>query len=118
MVLVGAPNVGKSSLLNQLAAEDVALVSDIPGTTRDAIRRELQINGVPIHIIDTAGMRDTEDVVELMGIARTQQNIDRADLVLVLSDDTGATTSEEAMQKYWNGFPPPSREYLFITRLI
>ncbi len=88
VVLVGAPNVGKSSLMNRLAGEDVALVSDIAGTTRDAIRQVLQINGVPLHIIDTAGLRETDDVVERLGIERTQQNIERADLVLVLLDST------------------------------
>lgn len=86
VVLVGPPNVGKSSLLNCLAGEEIALVSEIAGTTRDAIRQTLQIEGVPLHIIDTAGLRDTEDVVERMGIARTQQNIERADVILVLSD--------------------------------
>jgi len=95
VVLVGAPNVGKSSLLNRLAGEEVALVSEIAGTTRDAIRQSLQINGVPLHIIDTAGLRETEDVVERMGIERTQQNIDRADLVLVLSDESNLNTSAE-----------------------
>jgi tRNA modification GTPase len=97
IVLVGAPNVGKSSLLNRLAGEDVALVSEIPGTTRDAIRQALQIKGVPLHIIDTAGLRETDDVVERMGITRTKQNIERADLVLYLSDDLNPTTpSNEA----------------------
>jgi len=95
VVLVGAPNVGKSSLLNRLAGEEGALVSEIAGTTRDAIRQSLQINGVPLHIIDTAGLRETEDVVERMGIERTQQNIDRADLVLVLSDESNLNTSAE-----------------------
>lgn len=95
VVLVGAPNVGKSSLLNRLAGEEVALVSEIAGTTRDAIRQSLQINGVPLHIIDTAGLRETEDVVERMGIARTQQNIERADLILVLSDESNSDTSVE-----------------------
>ena len=88
VVLVGAPNVGKSSLLNRLAGEDVALVSDIAGTTRDAIRQTMQINGIPLHIIDTAGLRESEDVVERMGIARTFHNIERADLILVLLDDS------------------------------
>lgn len=99
VVLVGAPNVGKSSLLNRLAGEEVALVSEIPGTTRDAIRQALQIKGVPLHIIDTAGLRETDDVVERMGIARTQQNIERADLALVLSDDSIpiASNQEEAI---------------------
>ncbi len=95
VVLVGAPNVGKSSLLNRLAGEEVALVSEIAGTTRDAIRQSLQINGIPLHIIDTAGLRETEDVVERMGIARTQQNIDRADLVLVMSDESNRSDSNE-----------------------
>ncbi len=88
VVLVGEPNVGKSSLMNRLAGEEVALVSDIAGTTRDAIRQVLQIKGVPLHIIDTAGLRETEDVVERLGIERTQQNIERADLVLVIIDST------------------------------
>lgn len=95
VVLVGAPNVGKSSLLNRLAGEEVALVSDIPGTTRDAIRQALQIKGVPLHIIDTAGLRETTDVVERMGIARTQQHIERADLVLVLLDTTAKNVNHD-----------------------
>ncbi len=86
VVLVGAPNAGKSSLLNRLAGEDVALVSEIPGTTRDAIRQALQVKGVPLHLIDTAGLRETADVVEQMGIARTQLALTRADVVLVLLD--------------------------------
>lgn len=88
VVLVGAPNAGKSSLLNRLAGEEVALVSEIPGTTRDAIRQELQVRGVPLHLIDTAGLRETVDVVEKMGIARTQQALSRADVVLVLLDES------------------------------
>ncbi len=88
VVLVGAPNAGKSSLLNRLAGEEVALVSEIPGTTRDAIRQELQVRGVPLHLIDTAGLRETADVIEKMGIARTQQALSRADVVLVLLDES------------------------------
>ncbi|TNC97570.1 MAG: tRNA modification GTPase [Gallionellaceae bacterium] len=95
VVLVGAPNVGKSSLLNRLAGEEVALVSEIAGTTRDAIRQSLQLRGVPLHIVDTAGLRETDDVVERMGIARTQQNIDRADLILVLLDESNPVESGE-----------------------
>jgi tRNA modification GTPase len=88
VVLVGAPNAGKSSLLNRLAGEDVALVSEIPGTTRDAIRQALQVRGVPLHLIDTAGLRETADEIEKMGIARTQQALARADVVLVLLDES------------------------------
>lgn len=88
IVLVGAPNAGKSSLLNRLAGEEVALVSEIPGTTRDSIRQPLQVRGVPLHLIDTAGLRETTDVVEQMGIARTQQALSKADVVLVLLDES------------------------------
>ncbi|HLP98161.1 MAG TPA: tRNA uridine-5-carboxymethylaminomethyl(34) synthesis GTPase MnmE [Sideroxyarcus sp.] len=88
VVLVGAPNAGKSSLLNRLAGEEVALVSEIPGTTRDAIRQALQVRGVPLHLIDTAGLRETADAVERMGIERTRQALMRADVVLMLLDES------------------------------
>jgi tRNA modification GTPase len=88
VVLVGAPNAGKSSLLNRFAGEEVALVSDIPGTTRDAIRQSLQVRGVPLHLIDTAGLRESSDVVEQMGMDRTRQALARADVVLVLLDES------------------------------
>ncbi len=84
VALVGQPNVGKSSLLNCLAGEQVALVSDVPGTTRDVIRKEIQINGIPLHIMDTAGLRASEDVIEKMGIALTHQTVLKADLIIVL----------------------------------
>lgn len=86
IVLVGQPNVGKSSLLNRLSGEDVALVSEIPGTTRDAIRQAIQISGVPFHITDTAGLRTPQDRVEQMGIARTLSTAKKADAILVLLD--------------------------------
>lgn len=86
VVLVGRPNVGKSSLLNLLAGEDVAIVTEIPGTTRDAIRRAIQIDGVPLHVVDTAGLRDSSDRVESIGIERTRAAIDQADLALVVVD--------------------------------
>lgn len=96
IVLIGPPNAGKSSLLNCLAGEEVALVSDIPGTTRDAIRQVLQINGVPLHLIDTAGIRQTNDVIEQMGMARTRQNMATADMVLVLIDEANPVHLEDA----------------------
>ncbi len=95
VVLVGAPNAGKSSLLNRLAGEEVALVSEVPGTTRDAIRQALQVKGVPLHLIDTAGLRETTDVVEQMGIARTQLALTRADVVLVLLDEAQQRVEHE-----------------------
>ena len=86
VVLVGEPNVGKSSLLNQLTGEDRAIVTEVAGTTRDALRETVQIEGIPLHIIDTAGLRETEDTVERIGIERTWREIERADVILRLVD--------------------------------
>ncbi len=86
VVLAGAPNVGKSSLLNALAGEDVAIVTPIAGTTRDTVRARVSVNGLPVEIIDTAGLRDTDDAVEKIGIARTRAAIADADLALLLID--------------------------------
>ena len=86
VVLVGRPNVGKSSLLNQLAREDAAIVTPIPGTTRDAVERVIEIAGIPLTVVDTAGLRDTDDVVERIGIERTWAAVERADLVVLLVD--------------------------------
>lgn len=86
VVLVGEPNVGKSSLLNRLAGEDVAIVTATPGTTRDALRLQIDLGGVPVHVIDTAGLRETEDPIERLGIARTWAAIEKADLALLIED--------------------------------
>ncbi len=86
VVLAGRPNVGKSSLLNRLAGEELAIVTPIPGTTRDAVRQNIQIEGVPLNIIDTAGLRETSDEIEAMGISRAWQAIDRADVLLLVVD--------------------------------
>jgi tRNA modification GTPase len=95
IALVGRPNVGKSSLLNRLSGEEVALVSDVPGTTRDVIRQAIQIRGVPLHIMDTAGLRSSEDEVENMGMARTHQTLQRADLILLLLDGTAGLSAKD-----------------------
>jgi len=95
IVLAGQPNVGKSSLLNRLAGEELAIVTDIPGTTRDAIRQTIDIGGVPAHIIDTAGLRSSDDPVEKLGIARAWTAIEKADVVLLLVDATRGETSED-----------------------
>ncbi len=86
VVLVGRPNVGKSSLMNRLAREDVAIVTAIPGTTRDTVERSIEIGGIPLTIVDTAGLRDTVDAVERIGIERAWSAVERADVALVLVD--------------------------------
>jgi tRNA modification GTPase len=84
VVLAGCPNVGKSSLLNRLAGEERAIVTAVPGTTRDALRETILIEGVPIVIVDTAGLRESRDEVERLGIERTRHEMDRADVVLAV----------------------------------
>lgn len=86
VALIGQPNVGKSSLMNALAGEDIAIVTDIAGTTRDALRQEIHLSGVSFHLIDTAGLRETTDTVEQMGITRTWQAVDKAGIALLLVD--------------------------------
>jgi tRNA modification GTPase len=102
VVLAGAPNVGKSSLLNALAGAELAIVTPIAGTTRDRITETIQIRGVPVHVIDTAGLRDASDEVEKLGIARSWQAIADADAVLFLhdlsrADDPRARADDEAI---------------------
>lgn len=94
VVLVGPPNVGKSSLLNCLAGDERAIVTDIAGTTRDALRETIEIEGIPLHIIDTAGLRDTTDAVERIGIARTWREIERADVILWMLEAGGSLDAE------------------------
>jgi tRNA modification GTPase len=98
VVLAGRPNVGKSSLLNRLAGEELAIVTEVPGTTRDAIRQSISLEGVPAHVIDTAGLRETIDPVEKIGVERTWEAIESADLLLVLQDATeGAAAGEQSV---------------------
>ncbi|WP_153111157.1 tRNA uridine-5-carboxymethylaminomethyl(34) synthesis GTPase MnmE [Propionivibrio limicola] len=86
VVLAGQPNVGKSSLLNSLAGDDLAIVTPVAGTTRDVVRSVLNIEGIPLHVIDTAGLRETTDEVERIGIERTWREIERADVVVLIVD--------------------------------
>lgn len=88
VVIAGKPNAGKSSLLNALSGEDTAIVTEIEGTTRDVLREQIQIDGMPLHIIDTAGLRDSTDEVERIGIDRAWAEIEKADRVLLLADST------------------------------
>jgi tRNA modification GTPase len=95
VALVGRPNVGKSSLLNRLAREEVAIVTEVPGTTRDTLRSHVEIQGVPFHIIDTAGLRETQDAVERIGIERARAAAAQADLVLVVTEYAWEVTPED-----------------------
>ncbi|WP_179403008.1 tRNA uridine-5-carboxymethylaminomethyl(34) synthesis GTPase MnmE [Burkholderia guangdongensis] len=95
VVLAGQPNVGKSSLLNALAGAELAIVTPIAGTTRDKVAQTIQVEGIPLHVIDTAGLRETEDEVERIGIARTWSEIERADVVLHLLDARVGMTPDD-----------------------
>lgn len=98
IVLAGQPNTGKSSLLNALAGRESAIVTEIPGTTRDVLKEEINIDGMPLHIIDTAGLRESSDLVEQEGIRRTWLEIEQADCVLLLLDDRqGFGTAEHEL---------------------
>jgi tRNA modification GTPase len=85
-VILGRPNVGKSSLMNALSRTNRAIVTDIPGTTRDILEEQISLRGIPIHIIDTAGIRETEDIVERIGVERSREALQEADLVLFMID--------------------------------
>jgi tRNA modification GTPase len=105
VAIAGAPNVGKSTLLNRLAEREVAIVSDIPGTTRDIIEVALDLNGVPVVLIDTAGIRETTEPIEAEGVKRARARAESADLVLWLVDDEKAPTLRD-----------PKREWVVRTK--
>jgi tRNA modification GTPase len=115
VVLIGQPNVGKSSLLNRLAEEEVAIVTEIPGTTRDPLRHELAIEGVPVHVIDTAGLRDTMEVVEKIGIQRAWREIHQADLALLILDATVGFT--DADLKILSELPSSLKKIIIFNKI-
>jgi len=94
VVIAGQPNAGKSSLLNALAGAELAIVTPIPGTTRDKVQQTIQVQGIPVHVVDTAGLRHSEDAVEQIGIARAWQAVEGADVVLFLHDLTRQFATE------------------------
>lgn len=102
VVIAGRPNAGKSSLLNALAGKESAIVTDIAGTTRDVLREHIHIDGMPLHIIDTAGLRDSPDEVERIGIRRAWDEIQKADRVLLIVD--GTTTATDDPEQIWPEF--------------
>jgi len=111
LVIAGRPNAGKSSLLNQLAGRESAIVTDIPGTTRDVLREHIQLDGLPLHIIDTAGLRDSDDPVEQEGVRRAWQEIEQADRILLLVDDQHAESDHVEIE---NRLP----EHIGVTRVF
>ena len=129
VVIAGRPNAGKSSLLNALAGQDAAIVTGIPGTTRDLLRERIEIDGLPIHVIDTAGLREGGDVIEEEGIRRARAEMRRADLILYLIDtNAGAApgeleslTQEPASLLVWNKIdvaaPPVAHAGIAISAL-
>jgi len=105
VVIAGAPNVGKSSLLNRLAGEERAIVTDIAGTTRDVLRESITLDGVVITLVDTAGLRETDDVVEREGIKRAHRELAEADLALAVIDDRSADDSIRDLRESLTGVP-------------
>ncbi|OPX44739.1 tRNA uridine-5-carboxymethylaminomethyl(34) synthesis GTPase MnmE [Clostridium thermobutyricum] len=95
MTIIGKPNVGKSSLMNALLQEQRAIVTDIPGTTRDVIEEFINLDGIPVKITDTAGIRETEDIVEKIGVERSKEKLEEADLVVLMIDTSRAIEAED-----------------------
>lgn len=100
VALIGETNVGKSSLLNYLAGEEVAIVSDIAGTTRDKIQTDITLSGIPFHFVDTAGIRETTDSVEQIGIQKTREEISKADIILQIKDASRGSDESDALLNY------------------
>lgn len=115
VVIAGEPNVGKSSLLNQLSGQDRAIVTDIPGTTRDVLYEHIHIDGLPLHIIDTAGLRETEDTVEQEGIRRAQQIFLKADRILLMLDAERNELPE--LSQFFDQVPPLSKLTVIYNKI-
>lgn len=113
VVIMGRPNAGKSSLLNALVQADAAIVSDIPGTTRDTLREHIHIDGLPLHIVDTAGLRAAADDIEREGVRRTRAAIARADHALLMLDDSGDENEQTLLPEL-----PPGLEFTVVRNKI
>jgi tRNA modification GTPase len=115
IVLIGPPNVGKSSLLNRLAGDEIAIVTDVPGTTRDIIRSEVLLEGMVMHLVDTAGLRDTTDPVERLGIDRMREAVKDADLLLLVDD----ADVEKRVNGQWTlaGIPPKVKRIRVLNKI-
>ncbi|MFW0077280.1 MAG: tRNA uridine-5-carboxymethylaminomethyl(34) synthesis GTPase MnmE [Coxiella endosymbiont of Dermacentor silvarum] len=113
VVIVGEPNVGKSSLLNLLSGQETAIVTDIAGTTRDILRESIHIDGMLVHILDTAGLRITEDIVEKEGVRRTKKAVEQADLILLMVD--ASQTSSGTIKNTLSELFSENKSYIPIT---
>ena len=119
VVIAGRPNAGKSSLLNALAGRESAIVTDIAGTTRDILREHIHIDGMPLHIIDTAGLRDTEDQVERIGVQRAMAAISDADRILLMVDASQpeAKNPELLWPEFFEQRPDPAKVTLIYNKV-
>ena len=119
VVIAGRPNAGKSSLLNALAGKDSAIVTDIAGTTRDILREHIHIDGMPLHIIDTAGLRDTDDVVEKIGVERAMAAIAEADRILLVVDASQpeARNPDALWPEFLDRHPDPAKITLIHNKV-
>jgi len=97
LAIIGRPNAGKSSLLNALSGQDSAIVTEVPGTTRDVLREQIELNGIPVHLADTAGIRETSDRIEAEGVKRARQALESADIILLVEDVTASREDQDAL---------------------
>lgn len=119
VVIAGKPNAGKSSLLNALAGKDSAIVTDIPGTTRDVLREHIHIDGLPVHIIDTAGLRESDDKVEQIGIERAWNEIEQADQIILVADSSETQEfTPHAIDPAFERFEPFKEKLLIVANKI
>lgn len=98
LAIVGRPNAGKSSLLNALSGQDSAIVTEIPGTTRDVLREQIDLEGIPVHLADTAGIRETSDLIEAEGVRRARQALESADIVLLITEAGNTEDPQEDLR--------------------
>jgi len=120
IVLAGKPNAGKSSLLNALAGNDAAIVTPVAGTTRDVLRERILLNGLPLNIVDTAGLRDSEDEIEQEGVRRAWAEIEKADLILFVVDATESDDPDlgDIWPEYFTRFPEARQPVTLVLNKI